>query len=106
MTVQAVNQFLQKVSEDEKLQEELAKILQTQDNDRVAATELGAKYGYQFTPDELWQEIQHRESEFQQKEQAGELSDQELEAVSGGTWGAAISAIGSIIGGGLSAAKW
>lgn len=85
MTVEAVNQFLQKVTEDQKLEEELAKILETKDNDQAAVTQLGAKYGCEFTSDELWQEIEHRQSEFQLFEAAGELSEEDLEAVSGGT---------------------
>lgn len=85
MTVQAVNQFLDKVAEDPKLQEELTKILETQgSNDRVAATQLGVKQGYQFTPDELWQEVQRRQSEFTARQAAGQLNDEELEAVAGG----------------------
>ncbi len=106
MTVQAVTQFLRKVSEDEKLQEELAKVLETKDNDRVAATALGAKHGYQFTPDELWQEIQNRESEFQQSQKEGELSDQELETVSGGTYTPTIIGAVSLIGAATVNAKW
>jgi predicted ribosomally synthesized peptide with nif11-like leader len=86
MSIEAVNQFLQKVTEDQQLQEELAKALESE-NDRQAATDLAAKYGYEFTPDELWAEVQNRQSEFQQKQQAGELSDEELEAVAGGRGG-------------------
>ena len=95
MTVEAVNQFLEKISEDEELQEELAATLESEDNDRAAATELGARYGYEFTPDELWQEIQNRQREFQSQEEAGELSDEELEAVAGGESVIAVAAIGA-----------
>jgi predicted ribosomally synthesized peptide with nif11-like leader len=84
MSVEAVNQFLVRVSEDEKLQQDLANILEAEGNDREAVTELGATYGYQFTPEELWAEIQNRQSEFLPSQQAGELSDEELEAVAGG----------------------
>ena len=86
MTVEVVNQFLEKVGQDEKLQQELVKVLETQNN-ALGATELGAKYGYQFTADEFWQEIQHRQSESQQRQQQGDLSDQELESVAGGKGG-------------------
>lgn len=114
MSVETVNQFLQKVSEDEKLQQELAKTLESAENQGVATTELGAKYGYQFTSDELWQEIQKRQNEIQQRMEAGELNDEEMEAVAGGatgiisaawiTGGAAVAAgilgmIGNIVGG-------
>jgi predicted ribosomally synthesized peptide with nif11-like leader len=110
MTVEAVNHFLTRVSEDEKLQQDLANILEAEGNDRTAATELGAKYGYQFTPDELWQEISNRQSEFQQRQQAEELSEDELEAVAGGgTPGLAtgISAgVAAVTGGFIAKAKW
>ena len=83
MSTQAVNQFLQKVTEDPQLQEELAKALKA-GNDRQAATDLAVKHGYQFTPDELWAEIQNCQSQFQQKQDVGELNEEELEAVAGG----------------------
>ncbi len=83
MSTQAANQFLQKVTEDPQLQEELAKALEAE-NDRQAATDLAAKHGYEFTPDELWAEIQNRQSEFQPGQDAGELNEEELEAVAGG----------------------
>ena len=86
MSTQAVNQFLQKFTEDPQLQEELAKALEAE-NDRQAATDLAVKHGYQFTPDELWAEIQHRQSEFGQSQDAEELNDEELEAVAGGLLG-------------------
>ena len=82
MSIETVNQFLQKVTEDQKLQEELTQALEA-DNDQ-AATQLSAKYGYEFTPDELWQEIENLESEFQRRQEAGELNEEELEAVAGG----------------------
>jgi predicted ribosomally synthesized peptide with nif11-like leader len=98
MSIEAVNQFLQKVTEDEKLQEELAQVLELEDNDRAAAVELGAKYGYEFTTDEIGQEIQNRQSEFQIRQEAGELNDEELEAVAGGE---AVIATAAIAAGGL-----
>jgi predicted ribosomally synthesized peptide with nif11-like leader len=109
MTIEAVNQFLTRVSQDEKLQQDLANILQAEGNDREAATELGAKYGYQFTPDELWQEISNRQSEFQQRQQAGELSDDELEAVAGGKYGGivgSVAAFGGLTAGLTNHVKW
>ena len=102
MTVEAVNQFLEKVSEDEKLQEELAKALEVE-NDREAATELAGKYGYEFNSDELWQEVQKRQTDLQQRQEAGELSDEELEAVAGGESAVATALVsaGIAIGGAL-----
>ncbi len=83
MSTEAVNQFLQKVAEEPQLQEELALALEAE-NDQQAATDLAVKHGYQFTPDELWAEIQNRQSQFQQKQDVGELNEEELEAVAGG----------------------
>jgi len=109
MSIEAVNQFLQKVTEDEKLQEELAQVLELEDNDRAAAVELGAKYGYEFTADEIGQEIQNRQSEFQIRKEAGELNDEELEAVAGGEAviaTAAIAAGGAVTVALIGKAKW
>ena len=74
---------MQKVTEDSILQQELALALEA-GNDRQAATDLAAKHGYEWTADECWAEIQNRQSECQQKQDAGELNEEELEAVAGG----------------------
>ena len=84
MSIKSVKQFLSKVTEDQELQAELATAMEAE-NDRQAATELGAKHGFQFTPEELGSEIANRQSEFQTKQSANELSEQELEAVAGGS---------------------
>jgi len=78
-----VEDFLNKVGEDEALQAELSKALESE-NDREAVTALAKSKGYEFSSEELWAEIQKRQAEFNQKETAGELSDEELEAVAGG----------------------
>ncbi|MCY6490356.1 Nif11-like leader peptide family natural product precursor [Leptolyngbya sp. GGD] len=107
MSTQAVTDFLQKVAEDQTLQTELVQALKA-DNDREAVTQLGNVRGYEFTSEELWAEIQARQAEIEQKRASGELelSDEELEAVSGGelffvatmvAFGIA-SAVGSIVG--------
>ena len=83
MSTQAVNQFLQKVTEDSQLQQELAKALEGENNSQ-SVIDLAVKHGYQFTADEFWAEIQNRQSEFQQKQDAEELNEEELEAVAGG----------------------
>ncbi|BBD63706.1 hypothetical protein NIES4072_26380 [Nostoc commune NIES-4072] len=100
MTTEAVNQFLQKVTEEPQLQQEFAKALEA-GNDLQAATNLAAKHGYQFTPDELQAEIQNRQSEFQQRQNAGELNEEELEAVAGGFCTPALigTLIGPVVGG-------
>lgn len=102
MSTQAVNQFLQKVTEDPQLQEELAKALEAE-NDRQAATDLAIKHGYQFTPDELWAEIQNRQSEFGQNQDSGELSEEELEAVAGGATPGALALSVTVV---VSKIKW
>ena len=80
-----VEEFLKKVEEDQALQAELAKALEA-GNEREAVTALANSKGYDFSSDELWAGIQKRQAEFSQHEAAGELSDEELEAVAGGDW--------------------
>ena len=83
MSIEAVNQFLTKVNQDEKLQAELSQVMKSQ-NDRQAAVDLAAKHGYEFTTEELNERIEQIQS-IQAKQAANEtLSEEELEAVSGG----------------------
>jgi predicted ribosomally synthesized peptide with nif11-like leader len=90
MSTQSVTQFLARVETDEQLQEELAQVIESASSaggegaDRQGATALGKKYGFDFSSEELWAEIQKRQGEFQQRQGSGELSDDELEAVAGG----------------------
>ncbi|QZZ21560.1 Nif11-like leader peptide family natural product precursor [Leptothermofonsia sichuanensis E412] len=110
MSNTAVQEFLTKVSEDQALQEELAKAMEAED-DRQAVTDLAQSKGYSFTADELWQEIQARQAEAQQRQESGELSEEELEAVAGGEFliatstavglGLTAAGVGYAIGGGL-----
>ena len=86
MTTAQVEQFLAKVEQDEALQQELAGALQAED-DRQAVTNLAQTKGYEFTPDELWAEVQKRQAEAQNQQDSGELSDEDLEAVAGGNIG-------------------
>ena len=89
MTNQAVSLFLEKVAADEQLQSQLAEVLESAEDaegaDREAAAGLAKEHGFDFTSEELWAEIQKRQAEFQQRQEAGELTDEELEAVAGGT---------------------
>ena len=48
MSIEAVNQFLTKVNQDPQLQAKVERAIER--NARQAVTELGAKHGYQFTP--------------------------------------------------------
>jgi predicted ribosomally synthesized peptide with nif11-like leader len=83
MSTTAVQDFLTKVSEDQSLQGELAKALES-DNDRQAVTALAQANGYEFSSDELWAEIQARQTDLAKRQESDELSDEELEAVAGG----------------------
>ena len=90
MSTTTVQDFFTKVSEDQALQGELAKALES-DNDREAVTALAQSKGYEFTSEELWAEIQARQAEFERRQAAGELTDEELEAVAGGATPVAVS---------------
>ena len=98
MTNQAVSLFLEKVAADEQLKSQLAEVLESAEDaegaDREAAAGLAKEHGFDFTSEELWAEIQKRQAEFQQRQEAGELTDEELEAVAGGATPAVVSAIG------------
>ena len=83
MTVESVKTFFEEVSQNESLQAELAVALEAE-NDRQAVTELAQSKGYSFSSEELWQEVQARQAELQRRQEAGELSDEELESVAGG----------------------
>ncbi len=83
MSMSAVQEFLTKVSEDQALQEQIAKAMES-DNDRQAVAELARSKGFDFTTEELAQEIQNRENIARQQLEAGELSEDELESVAGG----------------------
>ncbi|GAX37847.1 Nif11-like leader peptide family natural product precursor [Nodularia sp. NIES-3585] len=115
MSIEAVNQFLERVESEEKLQEELAEVIESadtagEDADREGATDLGKKYGYDFTSEELWAAIKQRQNEFQERQVSGELTDDELEAVAGGIApiiiAAGIGAAGAIGSALISKAKW
>lgn len=80
MAITAVQEFLEKVGQDEALQTELAQALEAE-NDRQAVTELAQSKGYEFSPEELWAEVEKRQAAVGQ---SGELSDDELEEVAGG----------------------
>lgn len=82
MSIKAVNQFLTQVSEDSKLQVEISEAMESE-NDHEAVTKLAAKYGFDFTPEELGNKLEislHK----------GELKEEELEAIAGGYCGQSI----------------
>jgi predicted ribosomally synthesized peptide with nif11-like leader len=110
MSTKKVEEFLNNVGEDETLQAELSKALESE-NDREAVTTLAKSKGYDFSSEELWAEIQKRQAELNEQEAGGELSDEELEAVAGGATPAVPYVIATIVGsvtsagGGISVSK-
>lgn len=90
MNSEAVNQFLERVSQDPALQQEIAQAIDSSapGEDRLAAAQIAAKNGYSFTPGEIGETM-----EAAQKQQSREeLSDEELEAVAGGFTPIAVAA--------------
>lgn len=85
MSIASVQEFLTAVSSDLSLQEELAMAMNAE-NDSEAVTALAQSKGYDFTADELSQEIASRQAAMPDD---SELTDDELEAVAGGGKGAA-----------------
>ena len=82
MSIKSVKDFIAALAEDESLQSDLAKALEAE-NDREAVTELAKSKGYDFTPEELWAEIERRQATGDRLTN-NELTDAELEAVAGG----------------------
>ena len=80
MATTTVQEFLDKVAQDETLQAELAKALEA-GNERQAVTQLGQSKGYEFSPEELIAEVEKRQAA---QEASDELSDADLEQVAGG----------------------
>lgn len=58
--MEAVHQFLHQLKEDQKLREELAETLRVEKDWKVA-TDVAEKYGYKFTSNELWENIQEHQ---------------------------------------------
>lgn len=81
MSIEAVAEFTNKLAEDEVLQQELQSV--AGDKEALEASqsvsELGAKYGYEFTAEEA-QTLR----QIILAQQSGELSEDQLEAVAGG----------------------
>jgi predicted ribosomally synthesized peptide with nif11-like leader len=110
MSIASVQEFLAKVSDDQSLQEELATAMDAE-NDRESVTALAQSKGFDFTSDELAEEIQNRQAAAQARQENGELTEDELEAVAGGEFvvatlavaGVALTAagVGYAIGGGI-----
>lgn len=82
MTISAVQDFLDKVRENEALQAELSQALEGENEDR-AIIELGKSKGYEFSSEELWAEVRERQAALQNQE-SEDLSDDDLEQIAGG----------------------
>ncbi|MEO1374750.1 MAG: Nif11-like leader peptide family natural product precursor [Cyanobacteria bacterium J06635_10] len=89
-------EFLNNVEQDEALQAELAKVLEM-GTDVKEVIKLAQSKGYEFSESEISAEMEKRQAEHQKKIEAGELNDQELEAVAGGANRATIPDIGKAI---------
>ena len=76
-------EFLNNVEQDEALQAELARVLEM-GTDVKEVIKLAQSKGYEFSEQEISVEMEKRQAEHQKKIEAGELNDQELEAVAGG----------------------
>ena len=91
MSTEAVNQFLENIRKDQQLAQELVEALQ-KENYKQIVTDLASNKGYQVTSEELWAEIEKRQADFQKRQEAGELTDEELELVAGGfNWEKAVA---------------
>ncbi len=79
MSIEAVNQFLEQVSSNQQLQAEVTQAME-EENDRLAVTQLAAKHGFKFTPEELGSQVEKS----LESPKEDELSEAELESVAGG----------------------
>ncbi|MEH1830138.1 MAG: Nif11-like leader peptide family natural product precursor [Nostoc sp.] len=87
MTVEAVSQFLKNAFEDDAILEEVAKAIES-GGDREGVAQVAAKYGYQFTPEELGSSVEEMIADGAKiRQQSSELGESELDAVAGGTVG-------------------
>ena len=83
MTIEAVNQFLTKVQQDQELKAELSQAMSSK-TDRQAATRVANKHGYEFNQEELSSRIEQLRSIQAKQLTNEELNEEELEAVAGG----------------------
>ena len=97
MSVEAAVAFLDSIPQNEELQKKLVEILESAEDDRAEAAKLANDNGYDITPDELWAEVQKRQNEAKERQEAGELTDEELEAVAGGEFVVGASVITGVV---------
>ena len=78
MSIEAVSEFLEQVSQHQELQRELVEVMEFDEQDQIRVTELATKYGFDFTPNELLQQAEQLHSDEQ-------LDDDDLDSVVGGS---------------------
>jgi predicted ribosomally synthesized peptide with nif11-like leader len=112
MSVETVNQFLQKVNNDAQLLQEFTQALNAENKQQAKQNvfELANKSGCQFSADELWAEIGKITNEYQAKLDSGEINEEELQAVAGGKDGnrtaAGMNLGAAVIDAGTTIADW
>ncbi|AFZ42436.1 hypothetical protein PCC7418_0198 [Halothece sp. PCC 7418] len=87
MSYQAVQLFLQELDANSALQEEAMQVLETTtspEQQAAAITELAASKGYEFSKEELKTAVKNRQRDWKERKAKGELSENELDSVSGG----------------------
>ena len=97
MSIEAVNQFLNKVNQDSELQAELSEAVKT-NSGQQAAVELAAKYGYNFSQQELNSQIKKIKGIQAKQSVNEELKEEELGFISGGFCTFAVVAIEAGVG--------
>ena len=83
MSIASLNQFQNEVMQDSALQEQFKTAAATSPESLgELAVKLGSERGYSFTTSEVEQALAAQNA----ASEAGELSDQQLDAVAGGAW--------------------
>jgi predicted ribosomally synthesized peptide with nif11-like leader len=80
MSIEALTRFLERVSQEEALQEELDDALDLDQGAAAAVVSFGARHGFEFTADDLMTIVE----EARRMGESDALSDEELSAVAGG----------------------
>jgi Nif11 domain len=86
MTLKAVNDFFETANDNSNILHELAKAMSSECFGQVVA-EIGAKYGYEFTANELMQQINMCQNN---PTNIDELNEEDLEGIAGGIGGNSI----------------
>ncbi|MBW4508811.1 MAG: Nif11 family protein [Scytonematopsis contorta HA4267-MV1] len=95
MTLEAVHHFLETANDNSKILHELVSAMSSESFSHLVA-EIGAKYGYQFTADELMQQISNYQTVVHDNN-TNELSEKDLEKVTGGIAANTIASLSNIL---------